>query len=888
MATTIDDILAMNPQANLNDVFKALLQADTAFSMDIKTKFKNIVDVYATKLSQNIKIDSISTDTLFGIDKEDKENSSKALKNIQDKVIKKIDKAVPTLNIEANLGSIFNVNDVDKVLFYNKYRNLTKNILNNLNTNLKNDKITLAFKEINLSDLFQMSGQVNRSLGWFGISKRYRNLIETTLSKLASSIKGTKFEFKEIALSDLFQMSSKVRKGFGLRDISIRYRKLITTTLSKLTSSIKGTKFKFSEMSLSDLFGVPQRMSFLTRIQYQKTLREINRGIKDKVLKQVDGLQLNKEDILGTLSGSKPQKKSVDYWEEMPSVIVNSFDKEAIHQLKDLLSGLKTKETPAIKKKEDEGLWLSGLLGSLGNTLLALLGFKAPIIKALTDVATKIEKWFGQEGIETAGKNLAKAGKVAEDVVETAVKNSGKITKEAAEGAGKAASKRAAKQVLQKGAADVTKKGAIEEIAQEGAKTVAKKGLFRAAVKPGAKIGAKTILNNIKYNIPLVGPVLGLCFGLHRIIKEDDWDGGLLEMASGVASIIPFIGRPASLALDAFLLGRDLLYTKEQRAAQNFTGYRTYANLITGDMATKILTNIPFVDTLVRFSKFLGYLSTEGIGSKNAWKEFAWILPGTKGLINLGEWLGKKTGIEKTGEMFYDIGSIFNKIGSHITETVIDTCFPTAFGIREQVKKALGLPINTTDLDKNKRVDVSQRIAGISSAIDRITKENENNIDEAIKQIGVRREEIRMKRGDFKDLSDLERDTIVDLFVSAQKELMAKRKTMKKHEDFISRPNQPIQGFSQNDTIIGFKNSISIKEGKDINFNLQKLQTLFTEVNNNIITLGKMIQKQNESKSSASAVTPPLNVGNFNYGREPAHDHIYNYRTKVWELLHGV
>lgn len=79
------------------------------------------------------------------------------------------------------------------------------------------------------------------------------------------------------------------------------------------------------------------------------------------------------------------------------------------------------------------------------------------------------------------------------------------------------------------------------------------KGLMKTGFKSIAKGGGKAVLKKI----PIVGGLIGLFFGIQRF-KQGDWLGGILEVASGVSSVVPGIGTALSIAIDAFLLFRDL------------------------------------------------------------------------------------------------------------------------------------------------------------------------------------------------------------------------------------------------------------------------------------------------------------------------------------------
>ena len=82
--------------------------------------------------------------------------------------------------------------------------------------------------------------------------------------------------------------------------------------------------------------------------------------------------------------------------------------------------------------------------------------------------------------------------------------------------------------------------GGFGKMMGKGVGKVVGKGFGKAALK----------------KIPVLGALMGLMFGIDRF-KQGDWVGGLLEVGSGIASIIPVAGTAISLAIDGFLVFRD-------------------------------------------------------------------------------------------------------------------------------------------------------------------------------------------------------------------------------------------------------------------------------------------------------------------------------------------
>jgi len=104
-------------------------------------------------------------------------------------------------------------------------------------------------------------------------------------------------------------------------------------------------------------------------------------------------------------------------------------------------------------------------------------------------------------------------------------------------------------------------------------------------------------------------------------------------------------------------------------------------------------------------------------------------------------------------------------------------------------------------------------------------------------------------------------------------------------KDFVWRNNaKRAIKFSPEDTIIGAKNGLSLKEGKDIHLGIQELQTIMGETNNNILRLTQVTRDtlKNIGGYTVNSIQPIPSQINV---REPAYDNIYNFRTRMWKKL---
>ena len=88
------------------------------------------------------------------------------------------------------------------------------------------------------------------------------------------------------------------------------------------------------------------------------------------------------------------------------------------------------------------------------------------------------------------------------------------------------------------------------------ATSAAKQAGKGSMVKGVAKLGGKALGKGLLKKIPLLGVAAGMYFAYDRI-GRGDYLGGLLELGSGVASILPGFGTAASAAIDLSLAAKD-------------------------------------------------------------------------------------------------------------------------------------------------------------------------------------------------------------------------------------------------------------------------------------------------------------------------------------------
>lgn len=130
-----------------------------------------------------------------------------------------------------------------------------------------------------------------------------------------------------------------------------------------------------------------------------------------------------------------------------------------------------------------------------------------------------------------------------------------------------------------------------------------------ALAKEGAKAGAKGIGMSVLKKIPVVGGLIGLFFGIQRF-KKGDILGGMLEIASGISSVIPGVGTAIGIAIDAFLLFRDFknpIRESKGKGSDIAGGFKK--------VGIEVLKSLPVIGTFIHFKEAFGLWKTDKIGA---------------------------------------------------------------------------------------------------------------------------------------------------------------------------------------------------------------------------------------------------------------------------------
>ena len=160
-----------------------------------------------------------------------------------------------------------------------------------------------------------------------------------------------------------------------------------------------------------------------------------------------------------------------------------------------------------------------------------------------------------RRSLATAGKKLLR--RTSRRFIPKNLRARGRLLRSVVDG-----SRRQISKTLGKKSADKVFKSIIKK---EFAEKTLRGGLKRSiGTSIGEKIGGKTIAKVAGKKVPVVGALVGAGFAIERLIKGDT-EGAALELASGLASILPFIGTGSSFAIDAYLIRRDIEreFTKE-------------------------------------------------------------------------------------------------------------------------------------------------------------------------------------------------------------------------------------------------------------------------------------------------------------------------------------
>ena len=219
--------------------------------------------------------------------------------------------------------------------------------------------------------------------------------------------------------------------------------------------------------------------------------------------------------------------------------------------------------------------------------------------KALKKEALELAKLGDEQKIlekfaEFGGDEFLEAGGMTVDVRSTPIGESGPLAKGIS--SADAPMVAAARIASAENAGLKTAEIATDQIVKKGTKEGLRRGsgLARMMVKQFGAAGTRSILKKI----PVVAGVAGIMFGIQRAM-EGDFFGAGLEITSGILGATG-VGAPVGLAIDGFLLGRDLGMVPMAKGGL-LTG-RAPVNALMGEAGPEIVT--PLNDeTFIKFGE---------------------------------------------------------------------------------------------------------------------------------------------------------------------------------------------------------------------------------------------------------------------------------------------
>ena len=152
-----------------------------------------------------------------------------------------------------------------------------------------------------------------------------------------------------------------------------------------------------------------------------------------------------------------------------------------------------------------------------------------------------------RRSLATAGKKLLR--RTSRRFIPKNIRARGRFLRSIVDGSRRQLSKSLGRKSADKVFRSIIKKEFVEKTFKASSK--------RAVTAIGADLGTKGIAKVAGKKVPVVGAFVGAAFAIERLIKGDT-EGAALELASGLASILPYIGTGSSFAIDAYLIRRDI------------------------------------------------------------------------------------------------------------------------------------------------------------------------------------------------------------------------------------------------------------------------------------------------------------------------------------------
>ncbi len=203
------------------------------------------------------------------------------------------------------------------------------------------------------------------------------------------------------------------------------------------------------------------------------------------------------------------------------------------------------------------------------------------------------------------------------------------------------------------------------------------KGLFSSIGKLFTKF-----LKPVLKRIPGIGSLISWSFAVSRF-KSGQLVRGLIDVASGIATLFPGIGTGIGIGLDVLNAFLDIKGGQEEvkPAASGFKLSEFFSKI-----QDKIMNNFP-MKNLLSFTTGIGKVIKGDI--KGGLKDIAYTIPFVRSITSL---LSDSREVSTDKEGNFSFGTFFKTIKESILEKLI-FLFPKTFGIRQQVGKLLGIDV---------------------------------------------------------------------------------------------------------------------------------------------------------------------------------------------------
>ena len=394
------------------------------------------------------------------------------------------------------------------------------------------------------------------------------------------------------------------------------------------------------------------------------------------------------ENTINKTSGGKDQIKDKRLVKKSDPVVVTNFGRAAEKDLKNAF--VKDKDEKDDPMKKGSGSFIKKLIGP---ALLILGGLAALVTGLTTDGPLKgLFKILSKGGIiggiklfqKLFSKQVAAASKLFTKLLP---KNLfGNIVKAAKGFLGKIGKFLLAPfKILSKGGA----KGLFGKIT----------GMLLKFIKP------------VLSKIPGIGSIISFSFAVSRF-KQGQVVRGLVDVASGIASIFPGIGTALSIGLDVLNAFLDAKSGKEEKIKEKgkFDISKFFKKIV-----DKIMNNFP-IKNLMQFFEGVGLVFSGNL--KGGMTQMAFAVPFMKPLAEfLFGKVNEETG-EKSKGMLGKIGDFLKPIKDKIFRTILKVVPEKVFGfsVRARLAKMLGVDMGAVVDDETNDSEFKESLGNIDNA----------------------------------------------------------------------------------------------------------------------------------------------------------------------------